>query len=94
MQPRQNKHKHFSYQCLGKVQAKPEAIGDIHFSLCPLKMKKTWGGFVRDPEEQAISTMKAGTHQFQNAWQGGSAVPAPTCKFKYSQRELQMSRMP
>lgn len=55
MQPRQSKHKHFSYQYWGKVQAKPEAIGDIHFSLLPLKLKRTWCRFVRDLKEQAIN---------------------------------------
>lgn len=57
MQPRQSKHKYFSYQCLGKAQAKPEAMGDIHFSLLPLNLKRTWGRFVRDPEEQVINAL-------------------------------------
>lgn len=55
MQPRQSKHKHFSYQCLGEVQAKPEAEGDIHFSLLLLKSERTWGRSVRDPEAAAIN---------------------------------------
>lgn len=72
IQPRQSKHKHFSYQYLGKVQTKPEAIADIHFSLLLLKLKRTCSRFIRDPEEQVINTRQAGIHQSQNAWEGVS----------------------